>query len=94
MKSNAFITSKGTVGYVLQANKSTIDSIATMSKAQAVVTLSQIFKENEDKMPKNYAAQVLANAQKKRSAQEILIYLYNILLAQNNCKVIQTTKGV
>ena len=94
MKNNAFITSKGTVGYVLQANKAIIDSIATMNKAQAVTTLIQVFKDNEDKLPKNYATQVLANVQKKKSAQDILIYLYNILLAQNNYKVIQTTKGV
>lgn len=84
-----FKTPKGTVGYVLALNKEVVDSIATQTKAQAILTLRDLFKNNEEKLSKVYADQVLMNASKKRSASDILIYLYNILLAQQDMKVIK-----
>ena len=90
MSKKAFITSKGTVGYILQENKAIVDSIATMNKANAVLTINKLFQDHKDEMPADYAKEVLLSINKKRSAQDILIYLYNILLAQNGYNAIQT----
>lgn len=87
-----FKTSKGTVGYVLQANKEIVDSIATMSKQQAIVTLDTLFKTNAEAVSQDYAELVISNASRKRSSTEILIYLYNILLAQQDLKVLSYNK--
>lgn len=84
-----FKAPKGTVGYVLALNKDVVDGIATQTKAQAILTLRDLFKNNEENLSRVYADQVLQNASKKRSANEILIYLYNILLAQQNMKAIK-----
>lgn len=88
----AFKTSKGTVGYVLQTNKDIIDSIAVMSKQQALATLDNLFKVNSENISQEYATQVLQNASKKKSSTDILIYLYNILLAQQDLKVLSYNK--
>lgn len=72
---------KGTVGEAINKNRNKIDELVSKNKTEMVRAVSKIL-EDDSIEDKAYAKEVLRNVSKKRTSQEILIYLYDIMLKQ------------